>query len=71
LHAFDFPLDGLRCEAYFYDAVLQGVTGPPESRRQRQLARLDRALATNYQLYYEYHMAHMLRDRIRAASVTR
>lgn len=55
---------GARCEAYFYDALLQGVTGEAATRRQRKMRSLDRAIATNYVPYYEYHMARYLRGRM-------
>ncbi|HEY2855180.1 MAG TPA: hypothetical protein VGJ18_20145 [Gemmatimonadaceae bacterium] len=58
-----YSLDALRCEAFLYDALLQSVTGPLADRRQRQLASLDKAIATKYYIYYEYHYARMLRDR--------
>ncbi len=53
-----------RCEAYFYDALLQGVTGEAASRRQRKITSLDKAIATNYVPYYEYHMARYLKGRM-------
>jgi tetratricopeptide (TPR) repeat protein len=54
------PLSGLRCEAHFYDALLQGVTGKPQDRDPRQLNQLKKAIASEHVLYYEYQMARYL-----------
>ena len=56
------PYSGLLCEAYFYEALLQGVTGPEMTRNRRRLENLNKALETNYYSYYEYHMARYLKD---------
>jgi pentatricopeptide repeat protein len=64
LHALGYPLNAARCEAYFYDALLQSVSGLTWTRRKRELAALDAAIATRYYQYYEYHMAHILRERL-------
>ena len=62
LNDLGYSLDALRCEAWFYDALLQGVTGPADTRRERQIASLDKALAAKYYLYYEHHLAQALRN---------
>jgi conflict system STAND superfamily ATPase len=58
-----FSLAGARCEAHFYDGLLQGVTGLPWTRHWRQRSAFDAAIATQYYSYYEYHMANLLRER--------
>ena len=57
------PPRGLRCEVYFYDALLQDVTGEAGTRHARAVASFDRAIASDYRLYYEYHMARLIRRR--------
>ena len=51
----------MRCEAYFYDALLQEVTGEPESRAGRYAEALGRALEVGHGEVYEYQMARYLR----------
>jgi hypothetical protein len=50
------PRRGLRCEAYFYDALLARSRGD-ESRAN---ARLRDVLRTEHRNYYEYRMARFL-----------
>ncbi|MCD6160925.1 MAG: ATP-binding protein [candidate division Zixibacteria bacterium] len=54
------PFYGLRCEFYFYDALLQDISGNPDDCRKRQLMRLEKVLETEHYAYYEYHMARFL-----------
>ncbi|NTV42654.1 MAG: hypothetical protein HGA63_05080, partial [Syntrophobacteraceae bacterium] len=44
----------LRCEAFFYDALLQGATGDVETRKARQVESLQRVTATHSYNYFEY-----------------
>ncbi len=67
LGVLDFSLDGLRCEAYFYDALLQSVSGDAATREERVRASLKRAVDTKFQLYYEYHMSTLLHGRMSGA----
>ena len=50
------PLQGLRCEFYFYDALLARSRGDVPHMKERLAGVLD----TNYRLYYEYRMAQYL-----------
>jgi hypothetical protein len=67
LGVLDFALDGLRCEAHFYDALLQSVSGDLASREARVRSALKRSIDTKFHLYYEYHMAKVLHGRMTAA----
>jgi hypothetical protein len=60
------PLSALRCEVYFYDALLQGVSGDAETRRERQIDRLEKVIASQYTNYNEYYMAHYLLGQLKA-----
>lgn len=60
LRRIGFSFSGIRCEAHFYNALLQGVSGDPETRRERQIEQLKMALDTQHFSYYEYHMANYL-----------
>ncbi|MCE7880416.1 MAG: hypothetical protein DYG82_07255 [Candidatus Jettenia sp. AMX1] len=57
-------LEGLRCEAYFYDALLQGISGNPTTRKERMLDRLEKVQETRIPIYYEYHMARYLKGQL-------
>jgi hypothetical protein len=63
LGGIEVPLTALRCEAYFYDALLQQVTGEPATRRDRHEAALKNALSTGYAAYVEYFWAAILLGR--------
>jgi hypothetical protein len=54
----------LRCEAFFYDALLQGATGDVETRKARQVESLQRVTATHSYNYFEYQMARFLLARL-------
>lgn len=54
------PLFGLRCEAYFYDALLQNVSGNHDDRQRRLQLLLEKVVETKRYSYYEYHMARYL-----------
>jgi hypothetical protein len=58
-------LDGLRCEAYFYAALHDQVTGDPATREQRYRDKLQRVVATHQYGLYEYRMAQFLLARRR------
>ena len=51
-------------EAYFYDALLQGISGDPATRKERQLERLQKVLDKQCYPSYEYHMARYLVSRL-------
>jgi hypothetical protein len=55
--------DEMRCEAYFYDALLQAVTGDPATRSARFAKSIQEVLETRAGHYYEYQMARYLRSR--------
>jgi hypothetical protein len=56
--------DEIRCEAYFYDALLQQLTGDPATRSARFVKSLQEVLETRAGHYYEYLMArYYLRSR--------
>jgi len=63
LHQTELPLSGMRCEAYFYAALRERVTGDPATRDQRFRDKLQRALATQQYGYFEYRMARFLLGR--------
>ncbi len=44
-------------EAYFYDALLQGVSGDPATRRQRQLAGWQKVVEAQYIPSFEYRLS--------------
>jgi hypothetical protein len=55
--------DDIRCEAYFYDALLQEVTGESATRSTRYAQALGRVLEVGHGDQYEYLMARYLRSR--------
>jgi hypothetical protein len=55
--------DDIRCEAYFYDALLQAVTGEPATRSARFTQAIQRVLEVGHGDIYEYLMARYLRSR--------
>jgi hypothetical protein len=55
--------DEMRCEAYFYDALLQAVTGDPATRSARFAKSIQEVLETRAGHYYEHLMARYLRSR--------
>jgi len=55
--------DEIRCEAYFYDALLQAVTGDAATRSTRFAKSIQEVLETRAGHYYEYLMARYLRSR--------
>jgi lipoprotein NlpI len=54
--------DEMRCEAYFYDALLQAVTGDPGTRSARFAQSIQRVLETRAGHFLEYLMARYLRS---------
>lgn len=52
--------EGLRSEAYFYDALLQMVSGDPSTRQRRYEAGLKKTLEISNAVLYEYLMASYL-----------
>jgi hypothetical protein len=61
IHGLTF--EGMRCEANFYDALLQHVTGEPATRAERYSQTLGRVLEVGHGNMYEYVMARYLRSR--------
>jgi hypothetical protein len=55
--------DEMRCEAYFYDALLQAVTGDAATRSARFARSIREVLETRAGHSYEYLMARYLRSR--------
>jgi lipoprotein NlpI len=55
--------DEIRCEAYFYDALFQAVTGDAATRSARFAKSIQEVLETRAGHYYEYLMARYLRSR--------
>ena len=55
--------DEIRCEAYFYDALFQAVTGDAATRSARFAKSIQEVLETHAGNYYEYQMARYLRSR--------
>jgi hypothetical protein len=62
--ALGLPLRALQCDAYFYDALRQHVTGDPATRDARYRASLRKVLDTGYASYVEYYLATYLLDRL-------
>jgi hypothetical protein len=58
-----YPLQGMRCEAHFYEGLLYAVSGPSATRTQRALASFEKSIATNHRLYYEYYLAQIFKAR--------
>jgi len=54
--------DEMRCEAYFYDALFQAVTGDPATRSARFAQAIQRVLETRAGHFLEYLMARYLRS---------
>jgi lipoprotein NlpI len=55
--------DEMLSEAYFYDALLQAVTGDPATRSARFMQAIQRVLEVGHGDIYEYLMARYLRSR--------
>ena len=55
--------DEIRCEAYFYDALFQAVTGDAATRSARFMKGIQEVLETRAGHYYEYLLARYLRSR--------
>jgi hypothetical protein len=53
--------DDIRCEAYFYDALLQAVTGDPATRSARFTHAIQRVVEVGHGDIFEYLMALYLR----------
>jgi hypothetical protein len=49
-----------KCEGYFYNALLQSVTGDPQSQTSRQLDDLKKVVAIENSSTYEKQMARYL-----------
>jgi hypothetical protein len=58
----DMSYDEIRCEAHFYDALLQAVTGDPATRSARFAQAIQRVLEVGHGDIYEYLMALYLRS---------
>jgi hypothetical protein len=63
LNRIGMEYDDVYCEAYFYHALLQAVTGDPATRAARFARAIQRVLETGRGDYYEYLMALYLRSR--------
>jgi hypothetical protein len=63
LNRIGFSYDEIRCEAYFYDALLQAVTGDAATRSARFAKSIQEVLETRAGHYYEHLMARYLRSR--------
>ena len=61
LNRIGMEYDDIYCEAYFYDALLQKVTGPSATRSERFAQSIQRVLETGRGDIYEYLMALYLR----------
>ncbi len=61
----ELTYDGMRCEAYFYEALLQSVSGEPATRSARYAQALERVLEMGRGDQYEYLMAMYLRSAAR------
>jgi hypothetical protein len=55
--------EDIYCEAHFYDALLQAVTGDPATRSARFTQAIQRVLEVGHGAIYEYLMARYLRSR--------
>jgi lipoprotein NlpI len=63
---------GFLTEWYFYDALLQSVTGDRSSRAYRSRSRLEKSVDQNQFSFYEYAFAKSLLDRVeRGEDLTR
>ncbi len=63
LNRIGLSYDEIRCDAFFYDALLQAVTGDAASRSARFMKRIQEVLETRAGHYYEHLMARYLRSR--------
>jgi hypothetical protein len=63
LNRIGLEYDDIYCEAYFYDALLQKVTGDPTTRSTRFAQSIQSVLETGRGDIYEYLMALYLRSR--------
>ena len=63
LNRIGLSYDEIRCEAYFYDALLQAVTGDAATRSARFAKGIQEVLETRAGHYYEHLMARYLRSR--------
>jgi hypothetical protein len=63
LNRIGLSYDEIRCEGYFYDALLQAVTGDAVTRSARLAKIIQEVLETRAGHYYEYLMARYLRSR--------
>jgi len=61
----ELALDSLRCEAHFYAALREQITGAPATREPRSRDHLRHAVATGRHAAYEYRMAQYLLARLR------
>jgi hypothetical protein len=48
-----FTLNELRCEAYFYESLLEDVTGDPKTAHARHIESLRHAVETQVNWYYD------------------
>jgi len=55
-----FSLDEIRCEGFFYDALVQAETGDPKTAHARFVDSLKRAANAGVFSFYELHMARYL-----------
>jgi hypothetical protein len=62
LNRIGLSYDEIRCEAYFYDALFQAVTGDAATRSARFAKSIQEVLETRAGHYYEYLMARYLRS---------
>ena len=60
LGVYGLNYQGLRSEAYFYDALLQQVSGDPSTRQSRHESGLKKTLEISNAALYEYLMASYL-----------
>jgi hypothetical protein len=56
---------GFQCD-YFYDALLQEVSGNPDDRPKRAIKSLEKVVAVQQPTYFEYHMARYLVGKLRS-----
>jgi hypothetical protein len=63
LNRIGLSYDEIRCEGYFYDALLQAVTGDAATRSARFAKGIQEVLETRAGHYYEHLMARYLRSR--------
>gem|GEM_PF-6191664 len=63
-HNLEVSREGFLSDWYFYDGLLQSVSGDPQTRRQRLSERLEKTIAANQPSYIEYIMARNMLQRI-------